>query len=39
MYDYNIKLLQALDPKFKHFSNFKNTTLKFKHFQGFQAPV
>lgn len=38
-YDYNIKHLQALDAKFKHFLNLEKTTLKFKHFQGFQGPV
>ncbi len=29
----------AISSSFKHFSNLENTKLKFKHFQGFQAPV
>ncbi len=36
---YNVKHFQALKLKSKHFSDLENTTLKFKHFQGFQAPV
>lgn len=30
---------QALYPKSKHFPNLEDMTLKFKHFQGFPAPV
>ncbi len=35
----NYKQFQALYPKCKHFSNLENAMLKFKQFQGFQAPV
>ncbi len=38
-HSYNVKHFQALKLKSKHFSDLENTTLKFKHFQGFQAPV
>ena len=36
---YNVKNFQALKLKSKHFSYLENTTFKFKHFHGFQAPV
>ena len=29
----------TVSTSFKHFSNLVNTTLKFKHFRGFPAPV
>ena len=35
---YDVKHFQAHKLKSKHFSDLEKATLKFKHFQGFQAP-